>query len=103
MCPQLRAPEHGSVEQSGNHVGATGVFSCDDGYTLNGKESLKCGPGRWSNPVPTCSFGESLDATFARVPASIPLPVSLLHDTVCSLVHCSTGCAFPLFMSRILQ
>ena len=55
-CPDLPAPRDGSVDLSGNEVGATATYSCDAGFQLVGPKERICGEnGSWSpNLEPKC-------------------------------------------------
>lgn len=65
VCPPLSI-QYGSVTGfsggSGAVVGQSCYFSCQQGYTLNGPQSLYCTPSGWSGTVPVC------------VPISTPFP-----------------------------
>ena len=54
-CPNLENPGNGTVDVSGNQPGDTAVYSCDDGFTLDGVDTRTCGEnGQWSGSEPTC-------------------------------------------------
>ena len=53
-CPQLKSIEHGDAVYKDDNEGATVVFSCKDGYLLQGAKLLKCREGKWSGNVPVC-------------------------------------------------
>ena len=55
LCPVLVDPENGKVMMTGNSVGDTATYSCDDGYSLSGVDMVIClDDGQWSDPPPTC-------------------------------------------------
>ena len=61
-CGDLTAPENGivlyHVYQNGTVVGDTAVFSCNNGYTLNGDENAIClSNGSWYYGTPECNLG----------------------------------------------
>ena len=55
-----RSPENGNMvvlSPTGKkrRVGTNVIFSCDDGYTMEGSPVVKCmKSGNWSGPTPTC-------------------------------------------------
>ena len=54
-CPNLENPGNGTVDVSGNQPGDTAVYSCNDGFTLDGEDTRTCGQdGKWSGSEPTC-------------------------------------------------
>ena len=54
ICPDLENPDNGIVDVSGNQPGDTAVYTCNDGFTLDG-ENRTCGQdGKWSGSEPTC-------------------------------------------------
>ncbi|XP_054567493.1 P-selectin [Eptesicus fuscus] len=58
-CPELSAPERGSLDCSDTRgefgVGSTCRFSCRGGFELQGSGSVQCtASGRWTAPPPTC-------------------------------------------------
>ena len=54
-CPDLENPGNGTVDVSGNQPGDTAVYSCNDGFTLDGVDMRTCGEnGQWSGSEPTC-------------------------------------------------
>ncbi|XP_016004104.2 P-selectin isoform X2 [Rousettus aegyptiacus] len=58
-CPELLAPEWGSLDCSDTRgefsVGSTCHFSCHKGFRLEGSNDVKCtASGRWTAPPPTC-------------------------------------------------
>ncbi|XP_065195862.1 sushi, von Willebrand factor type A, EGF and pentraxin domain-containing protein 1-like isoform X1 [Sycon ciliatum] len=53
-CPSIGPLENGEVNVTGYTVGSAASFHCHTGYALAGAPVLRCGPGRWSGPVPQC-------------------------------------------------
>ena len=48
-------PVNGMVMLTGNSVGDTTTYSCDDGFALSGEDMVTCqDDGKWSDPPPTC-------------------------------------------------
>uniref|UniRef100_A0A7N5JK86 p-selectin n=2 Tax=Ailuropoda melanoleuca TaxID=9646 RepID=A0A7N5JK86_AILME len=61
-CPEVFAPEQGSLACSDTHeefsVGATCHFSCNKGFKLEGSNNVECtASGKWTAPPPTCKAG----------------------------------------------
>lgn len=54
-CPNLTSPDDGSVSQTGSVPGSVAAYSCSDGFTLVGAETVTClENGFWSNAPPKC-------------------------------------------------
>uniref|UniRef100_UPI00398EE43F sushi, von Willebrand factor type A, EGF and pentraxin domain-containing protein 1 n=1 Tax=Pristiophorus japonicus TaxID=55135 RepID=UPI00398EE43F len=54
-CNDPGRPAHGLARGNVHFVGGQVTFACEDGYQLNGTESVTClEDGRWSDPVPHC-------------------------------------------------
>ncbi|XP_073660753.1 P-selectin isoform X3 [Tursiops truncatus] len=58
-CPELSAPERGSLDCPDSHgeftAGSTCHFSCNEGFKLEGSSHVECtASGRWTAPRPTC-------------------------------------------------
>ncbi|XP_024598184.1 P-selectin isoform X2 [Neophocaena asiaeorientalis asiaeorientalis] len=58
-CPELSAPERGSLDCPDTHgeftAGSTCHFSCNEGFKLEGSSHVECtASGRWTAPRPTC-------------------------------------------------
>ncbi|XP_062518244.1 CUB and sushi domain-containing protein 2-like [Corticium candelabrum] len=49
-CPQLVNPANGAVQVQGN----TAVYTCHQGFELNGNRRRRCNNGVWSGQEPTC-------------------------------------------------
>ena len=48
-------PVNGMVMMTGNSVGDTATYSCNDGYSLSGVDMVTCQDnGQWSDPPPIC-------------------------------------------------
>ncbi|XP_037362418.1 P-selectin [Talpa occidentalis] len=61
-CPELFAPEQGSLDCSNTHgefsFGSTCHFFCNKGFKLEGFDNVKCTvSGKWTAPPPTCEAG----------------------------------------------
>ena len=54
-CENLTSLENGRVEVVSNEVNGSAVFTCDEGFFLNGSSSVECQEnGEWSEQLPTC-------------------------------------------------
>ena len=54
-CENLTSLENGRVEVLSNEVNGSAVFTCDEGFFLNGSSSVECQEnGEWSEQLPTC-------------------------------------------------
>ena len=62
-CEPPYIPEHGSVRIRRSETGPQAIFSCKDGYSLDGATVLLCtGSGFWNDTEPVCEGrGSSLD------------------------------------------
>ncbi|XP_028936815.1 E-selectin [Ornithorhynchus anatinus] len=90
VCERPKTPEAAVLDCSHNaeslELGTTCNFSCSEGFSLQGAQSLRCvSPGRWTEEVPTC---EAVLCT----PPSIPERGNML----CSSGNFQSGssCAF---------
>ena len=55
ICPELTAPDNGSVSYPNTQPGSTVTYTCHSGYELSGVLSRTCqSDGTWSNTAPTC-------------------------------------------------
>ncbi|KAF6293737.1 selectin P [Rhinolophus ferrumequinum] len=75
-CPELFAPEWGSLDCSDVHgefhVGSTCHFSCQKGFKLEGSNNVKCtASGRWTAPPPTCEGVAPAPPAEVRCPALV--------------------------------
>ncbi|XP_055275654.1 P-selectin isoform X3 [Moschus berezovskii] len=76
-CPELSAPEQGSLECLDTHgefiVGSICHFSCNKGSKLEGSNHVECtASGRWTAPPPTCKVDTgSVPAPVGRCPSLI--------------------------------
>ncbi|XP_063230514.1 sushi, von Willebrand factor type A, EGF and pentraxin domain-containing protein 1-like [Bacillus rossius redtenbacheri] len=51
----LRAPEDNTTEMANHAFGAVVQLGCDEGFTLEGADTLEClASGEWSAPAPSC-------------------------------------------------
>ena len=54
-CPPLDSPTDGSLTQTGKFYGDSATYTCNPGFTLNGKETLNCqADSTWNGDLPTC-------------------------------------------------
>lgn len=54
-CQALTSPTDGNVTLSSNGTLTTATFTCEIGYSLDGKSAIQClADGTWSNSSPTC-------------------------------------------------
>ncbi|KAL8570681.1 hypothetical protein ACOMHN_039116 [Nucella lapillus] len=54
-CPPLGSLDHGSMEGDDNTFGGEFLFECDEGYRLDGVDSVVClESGRWDDALPVC-------------------------------------------------
>ena len=57
VCPDLSAPENGSVTVSGFTTGDTAVYSCEDGFELVRDSMRTCmSNSQWSGQAPNCQI-----------------------------------------------
>jgi len=57
QCPVLTAPENGSISCSGTEFEDICNITCDDGFVVNGSNTITCGEdGTWSGE-PECVLG----------------------------------------------
>ena len=55
FCPNLTAPDNGTLAESGYGLFDNATFSCDDGFLLNGSSVLQCQINRqWDGEEPLC-------------------------------------------------
>ena len=55
LCPDLSDPANGTVMMTGNSVGDTATYTCNEGFELDGVMMVTCqDDGMWDNPPPTC-------------------------------------------------
>ena len=56
-CPKLKDVPNGKVELRGNTVNSIAVYTCSEGYTLNGYQQRECNKdGEWAGSPPTCQL-----------------------------------------------
>ena len=54
-CESPGEPSNGQRQGNDFSFGSTVKFTCNDGYTINGEETLKCvADGEWNHPRPKC-------------------------------------------------
>ncbi|XP_072589060.1 P-selectin isoform X4 [Vulpes vulpes] len=75
-CPELFAPERGSLACSDTHkefsVGSTCHFSCNKGFKLEGFNNVECTAlGKWTAPAPICKGIVSAPTLKVQCPALI--------------------------------
>ena len=57
VCPDLTAPENGSVTVTGYRTGDTAQYSCDGGFELVGNQTRECmSNSQWSGQIPSCQL-----------------------------------------------
>ncbi|CAI8008780.1 Deleted in malignant brain tumors 1 protein, partial [Geodia barretti] len=62
-CPKLTLSSHVTSSSGNNSVHAVVMFSCEDGYTLDGDKQITCREdGTWSNSPPSCSSPPSFQS-----------------------------------------
>ncbi|XP_075856485.1 P-selectin isoform X4 [Microcebus murinus] len=76
-CPELFAPEQGSLDCSDTlgkfNVGSTCHFSCNKDFKLEGYNNVECTTsGRWSAPPPTCNGVASVPTLEVQCPVLVP-------------------------------
>lgn len=55
-CPILERPNNGRVTLTGTVIGARAIYSCEDGFALEGSSEIACGnDGLWVDDPPVCS------------------------------------------------
>ena len=55
LCPELSSPLNGIVTYKSTQYLSRARYSCQDGYRLVGKDSLRCKTdGQWSSDPPNC-------------------------------------------------
>ncbi|XP_045653596.1 P-selectin isoform X2 [Ursus americanus] len=115
-CPEVFAPEQGSLACSDTHeefsVGAICHFSCNKGFKLEGSNNVECtASGKWTAAPPTCKAGiVSARTPEVRCPALITPEqgtVSCRHHlgTFALNTTCYFGCkaGFTLVGDRALS
>ncbi|XP_058898224.1 P-selectin isoform X5 [Kogia breviceps] len=75
-CPELSAPEQGSLDCPDTHgeftAGTTCHFSCNEGFKLEGSNHVECtASGRWTAPRPTCDDIVSAPTVEVQCPSLI--------------------------------
>ena len=60
-CPPINKTfEHGLMSGNRSTTGAAYSFYCDDGYSINGQDTLICNEyGQWNGSIPECSRGKN--------------------------------------------
>lgn len=54
-CGTLQAPRNGEVDLIGTIAGSTAIYSCNEGFTLEGARFREClESGEWSEEEPDC-------------------------------------------------
>ena len=55
MCAELKDIPYGKVQCTDKTPGSQATYTCDDGYTLEGKSKRTClSNGNWRGKEPTC-------------------------------------------------
>ena len=74
-CPELKAPDDGSVVYSSSDVGSQAMYSCNQGLTVVGMSTRVCqNEGTWSGAPPVCQSGEQPTKRYMR------------HKKMCNIV-----------------
>ncbi|XP_045197948.2 complement factor B-like [Mercenaria mercenaria] len=61
-CPVLRSPNNGEVIVEGRKVGDKAHFRCDEGFVLEGSDTVTCQRGRrWDGTMPVCSSRRTVE------------------------------------------
>lgn len=59
MCPLLESPVNGGVDEGARLVGDVAVYTCVEGYRIEGEENRTCTQdgqtGQWTGSDPTCA------------------------------------------------
>ena len=59
LCSDLDDPDNGSVDDGDNRPGTKAVYTCNDGFRLEGKPKRLCQyDGTWDGEAPTCKRKE---------------------------------------------
>ena len=54
-CESLKKPKNGDTDLVSDGLITSGIFTCNEGYTLNGTERGTCyADGTWDTALPTC-------------------------------------------------
>ncbi|XP_064398674.1 leishmanolysin-like peptidase isoform X2 [Halichondria panicea] len=113
QCGAFLRVDNGQVVVSGTDVGSTATYNCNDGYILNGNNSIRTceSIGRWSSPRPYCkeqllelSCNLSSDGLSVECSSLLDGFVSLIYN--CSLNNrsstvCGPGPIFSLPMDGL--
>lgn len=93
-CPELQAPEHGSLEGAcgkNANVGDKCVARCSPGFILKGMKVLECLPGCiWSSEVPICDKEKKPTVTCP----SLSPPLFGSHSGACTPGMVDQECLF---------
>lgn len=54
VCVNLTNPENGVVDVKEEEHITIAVYTCNEGYVLNGTLEMKCNEGEWTETPPTC-------------------------------------------------
>lgn len=80
LCPALDGIPNGQVRLTGNTVGSAAIYTCSDGYTLEGYQKRRCNEnGDWEGTPPTCHLTKTL---FCEHPGSIPCGTTALTGSL---------------------
>ena len=89
-------PEKGMVMMTGNSVGDTSTYSCDDGFALSGVNMVTCqDDGQWSDPPPICVANRECICTICKTTSEIIIIVifsSSASYQYSSIVCIGNGC-----------
>ncbi|KAL6486013.1 hypothetical protein MHYP_G00054050 [Metynnis hypsauchen] len=63
-CPTLEDPANGQMNCSGESFGSSCIFSCNDGFNLQGAPDITCTESaKWSQEIPYCEVVQCSDLT----------------------------------------
>ncbi|XP_036438467.1 sushi, von Willebrand factor type A, EGF and pentraxin domain-containing protein 1-like [Colossoma macropomum] len=64
QCPTLGHPANGRINCSGDRYGSSCIFSCNDGFHLQGAPEINCTKSaQWSEEIPYCEVVQCSDLT----------------------------------------
>ncbi|XP_036437168.1 E-selectin-like [Colossoma macropomum] len=95
-CPTLEDPANGRIDCSGDSYGSSCIFSCNDGFQLQGAPEITCTvSAQWSEEVPYC---EAIRCKLPDVQAPLTFGCSGSSDdlTVNSTCYFSCEAGFEL-------
>jgi len=81
VCSKFKAPAFGTLDLTEDGVaGQVAHFSCNEGYTLVGQESITCGDdGQWNSPAPFCRPNPCAPRTAPKF-GKVDKPSPVVHE-----------------------